>query len=535
MDIPLLTALLLAALVYMILRLTAYYFLGASENLLHQGRLAEAGEKFDVILRFYPGTIRHSLSLNQAIIDAGLVKSPFGPIQILTFFTELCEKGKRRHPRNPFFPRALSGLYHQQGRKKEALEELCAAISLSPRNIILRKSLGFFHEYNGNLQEALKTYREILELQSHPSFSLKSVFDRKYQRRELASTHRSVAEILTKMNRLDESVEELRVSLEQDPDSRDAGLTYTILSQTFERMDRIEDAEKILRKGLASPFADKASLHHYLGSLFARLQRFPEAEEEMNLAKKSNARLISAYMGMAEILEEQGKNEESLAELNAALALDPGNPWLYLSLGQFFERQGDFAQATNNYAKVFPLVAESQAPEMEIIKSFVELLAHRFMGGVYFQMNRNDEAMREFKASMRIDTESYATRLFIGDILVRLGKTHEAKKEYGACEMRLQELLALNPSEVQGLLGMGDLCQRAGREQEALEWYRKALDEDPKNYNAWFGTGETYEKMHETSQALAAYSRALELAPRRHLAQKTREKIASLEGSETPP
>jgi tetratricopeptide (TPR) repeat protein len=69
---------------------------------------------------------------------------------------------------------------------------------------------------------------------------------------------------------------------------------------------------------------------------------------------------------------------------------------------------------------------------------------------------------------------------------------------------------------------------RAGRLEEAVQEYEKAVEIDPDFFNSHFMLGEIYRELEEPEKALAAYQRFLRLSPTGPQADQARAAITEL-------
>src|SRR4030095_5362938 len=67
------------------------------------------------------------------------------------------------------------------------------------------------------------------------------------------------------------------------------------------------------------------------------------------------------------------------------------------------------------------------------------------------------------------------------NILYDIAQSYYLLKDYVKAERYLTRLLAVSSSHVKGLVLKALACSKTGAEDEALEWYDKALQVDPKH------------------------------------------------------
>jgi tetratricopeptide (TPR) repeat protein len=90
--------------------------------------------------------------------------------------------------------------------------------------------------------------------------------------------------------------------------------------------------------------------------------------------------------------------------------------------------------------------------------------------------------------------------------LLQAGRYEESIAEW-------KRALAMEPSDAQALSNLGAAYSALGRLEEALEQFRKALHADPDNYKAHANVGVALARMGRFEQAVAPLRKALELSP----------------------
>jgi Tfp pilus assembly protein PilF len=82
-----------------------------------------------------------------------------------------------------------------------------------------------------------------------------------------------------------------------------------------------------------------------LGQAYFEEKNYPEALNWFRTAIGRNKDYSDGYLGMADALAASGRNEEAVAQLQAALVEIPGDPALELALGQALLRAGRYTEA----------------------------------------------------------------------------------------------------------------------------------------------------------------------------------------------
>jgi tetratricopeptide (TPR) repeat protein len=99
---------------------------------------------------------------------------------------------------------------------------------------------------------------------------------------------------------------------------------YALATRGYELMVRGSTQPAIdIFKGLTAASPYDSVFHCHLGAAYAQAERYPEALEEYNRSLQLNIANVDALGGRSELLLREGKVEEALADIQAALQLDP--------------------------------------------------------------------------------------------------------------------------------------------------------------------------------------------------------------------
>jgi tetratricopeptide (TPR) repeat protein len=116
-------------------------------------------------------------------------------------------------------------------------------------------------------------------------------------------------------------LEDLRRRVQTDPSS----IAFAQLAEEYRRAGQLEDAVDVCRAGLAI-HPSYLSARVTLGRALLDLQRFDDAQQELELVLKSAPENLSAIRGLAEIHHRRGSLAEALVQYRAALALARNDP-----------------------------------------------------------------------------------------------------------------------------------------------------------------------------------------------------------------
>ena len=132
--------------------------------------------------------------------------------------------------------------------------------------------------------------------------------------------------------------------------------------------------------------------------------------------------------------------------------------------------------------------------------------AHYNLGNIYLNEGRLDDAVREFKASIRIKDWDPKSHSNLGKALIGLNRIPEAVREY--------EIAAgLEPDQAQGLVKLGAVYGMAGRLDEAVVVLLKSIAFDPGQPDAYNNLGSVYTRRERYAEAEQVYRAAIRINP----------------------
>lgn len=268
----------------------------------------------------------------------------------------------------------------------------------------------------------------------------------------------------------------------------------------------------------------------------------------------------SLYLMHKALLYDVGGDTERAAAAYRDLLGQLETPSLRFAVlaGNFFERQGDRATASEIYKKYYEanpdttllptfnadedagpapqpilrsyqdgwaevlfdlagILSQERADEMALIHAYLALrlkpdldLAHLLIGEILEAQDRGEDAIEAYR---RIDPASrlaWAARLRVADVLGRMERTEEAVAE-------LEALAAERPDSFEPLYRIGNLLRAQERFGEAADAYDRAdkrvAKSEPYHWSLFYFRGISLERDGQWRRAEADFLKALELQP----------------------
>lgn len=188
-----------------------------------------------------------------------------------------------------------------------------------------------------------------------------------------------------------------------------------------------------------------------------------------------------------------GDAAAAVATLEKASAVQPGHVLTLINLGKAGLARGnlDAAEAAMRRA------LSHDAGNVDARIGLAEIAGRR---------GNTDEARRWLEEIRMDDARAAASRLLLARLYLSGGETAKASKV-------LAEALATAPNRPDLLIAAGALQQDFGHHEQALGYYRKAVELDPEQANHWLHLARAQAALNYLPAARESSDRALKLAP----------------------
>lgn len=176
-----------------------------------------------------------------------------------------------------------------------------------------------------------------------------------------------------------------------------------------------------------------------------------------------NPKAWMAYNNLGNVLLQNGRVEEAIAQFQAALKIDPRYATAESNLGNAFLRLGQGEKSLTHLRRA----VEFDPRDAE---------AHNNLGNTLLQLGHREEAAAEYRRAFAIDPGYAEAHNNLGALLLQKGETDDAVSQ-------LQNALQLSPDNPDAHNNLGNALLQLGREGEAVAQYRKALELRPEDAN----------------------------------------------------
>jgi tetratricopeptide (TPR) repeat protein len=244
---------------------------------------------------------------------------------------------------------------------------------------------------------------------------------------------------------------------------------------------------------------ERADIRSNLGAALARLGRYEQAVPHYRRALRLDSRNAAIRFNLAVALYKNDQIAAAADELAQAVAIQPENRNAALLLADCWLQTGEYkkvvallepkaAQYGDDPALAYllgtALIRDNQPDKGQV---FIEKIMRRgdsaearmMMGTTHLQLADYASAIREFAEAVKLNPRLPTVHSFYGRALMMTGDTERAREEF------LKEV-ENNPNDFDANLQLGILFKKEQQTNEALKYFRRALQVRAGEPNARF-------------------------------------------------
>ena len=427
---------------------------------------------------------------------------------------------KRESWKNPDYDEAmlLGELVMELGDEAGAYEYYTLASKRSARATEPRLQMIQILKRRGDFKAVFDAYTSLIRVapgQSQFQFDLAQLYLRNGKREE---AERTFSQIRSKFRR--------------DTD------TLTKLADTYMRLGMNEDALSVYKQLVRTDPKNESFLvslgefHYQNGDLGA-------ATATWERLLRSNLPTAQAHAQLGLLMVEHNMVERGIDHYERAAKLEPGDLEIARGLAFAYEAGRRWEKAialweglmsATTAAADDPIVEEARGRIISLYKhqnklrnvmrefktkfegTPADLQAGRFLAEAYARLNEPERAIAVWK---RIVDEDGATGQDDIEGLMALEKLYTKMGQSEAAIKVLQQLAELRPARAKEYYNrIADLSLSAFKDEQAVEYAKRALEKNPDDAASQARLGHVYAKMQRQQEAIKAYEMAIDLDPR---------------------
>jgi tetratricopeptide (TPR) repeat protein len=263
----------------------------------------------------------------------------------------------------------------------------------------------------------------------------------------------------------------------------------------------IAGAERAL-VDLVGRYPDSAAVRLEIGRLFLTTRRHEQALPHLEAAARDEPRAFDARSLYGQALALAERLPEAEREFRAALELRPADPLVRFNLGRLYRLQGRYAEALPELEKALQSVSDPvRLPGI-----------HLNLATVLQALHRPSQAEPHFEAYLKARPDQQDVRMQLATLQFDLSR-------YDAALLNVNGVLASEPRRTDALYLRGMLCKIQGRNGEAIDAFRTALEAEPGFHRARYQMATVLHdegRLPEAEQALRAVVAAEPSHPNAH-------------------
>lgn len=221
-----------------------------------------------------------------------------------------------------------------------------------------------------------------------------------------------------------------------------------------------------------------------LASKYQRAKLFTQAEEVYCQIIDVNPKQSEALYGLGMLAQQQGKYQNAEQFFQAALQLEPQAAAIHNSLGFTLQQQGKLEEAIACYKKA-----------LEILPDWIEV-----------QINISNILHIQGKLSPE-------EQVHYADLNHQFAFGKQQGGDFKIAEFYYRQAIALQPDFVSAHTNLGDVLQKQGRLNEAINSHQQAIKIKPDYHYAYHNLGYAFEEQGKFQEAIEAYKTALNIQP----------------------
>lgn len=267
------------------------------------------------------------------------------------------------------------------------------------------------------------------------------------------------------------------------------------LAQAYEGLGRIQEAFEELRRTIQldpNNLDAKVKMGNYL--LLVRPPQIDEAERLAREVLERDQNHIEGHILLGSVLFQKGDRDGALAELNRAVEIDPQRIESHLSLARFYVQTGDRAKAEEVYKRAISINERSA-------------LAHMEYGRFLIAQNRLNDAETQFRLAVEGEPQNRDARLLLASFYLSQKRLDKAEEQYKA-------LAEMDGDRPDGRAVLADFYAATGRSDEAARIYQEIVNRSPDYVRGRYRLSEILLQRGDIAGATAQIDEILKKNPR---------------------
>lgn len=420
---------------------------------------------------------------------------------------------------------ALGNLYMKNNDDEKALPYFQQILTFYPNNFEAMNSMGGIYRRMGRYQESIEILQKVLETKINP-----------------AQVNYNLGFTYKLMKNYSEAIDAFENVIAVNPTDV---LAYNHLGTIYAAQNNHEKAVATYKRGLQID-PNHPIIQFNLAKSLEAMHDDTSAIQAYDAALRAKPGWQEAVIEYAKLLLNHRKTRLAGELVQNAIGLHPQDFGLYAQMGQILMRQSNFKKAASSFEIANRLVSGNA----ENLKNLAE---------AFEKLGKKEEAVLTIKKAESVEPEDEKIKKSAASILLTAEKYREAAeviRQLGSANKNDCEALDL-AGQYSILIGRNDSAQnfaskikkidpdygiylysfasrffQKGNLEAAKENVKAFIDENMKNIPAWLLLGQIDEKLGNSEEALDDFSTAVAFDPNNFLAEKLAKELGNKIDSE---
>ncbi len=238
---------------------------------------------------------------------------------------------------------------------------------------------------------------------------------------------------------------------------------------------------------------DYPEAHTNLGNIFAKLNRFEDAEMSYESAMESDPNYSEAFFNFGSLMETNGKYGKAAIAFEKVLKINPEHTAAWHGLGNSYKGLQRLIAAQDAYNKA-----------LEIDSSLVKVRTN--LAAVLHELREFDLAIEQCEKALELSSDLAEARYNLGSVMQEVGRHSEAIGAY-------EKVLSAQPSNAAAAMNIAFGLQQMGRLDEANDAFLKTIGIDPDFAKAFVNLADLKLQLGDLRGALAVCDGFLDRHP----------------------
>jgi protein O-GlcNAc transferase len=311
----------------------------------------------------------------------------------------------------------------------------------------------------------------------------------------LSAAHVLLGSLYLKLGYTDQAIRELNLALSENPKAPDAQFQMGLA--LYARAD-LEGAQKCFEETVRlDPAYSQARVN--LAEMYENQGKDNEALAQYHLALEESPQDASTQVRLIRALTRRQDSSQALALAKSSLAVHPDSAPIHAELGKLLLASGDLAAARRELEAAVHLDPKPAEVHFELSR-------------VFRALRMPAEESRELELALRSEPDNPRFHYALAERMKKEGENTAAQAEYA----RVQQL---KDAEIKRDLALGHLrtgvkLAGTGEYRAAAAEFRQAVEANPKLGEGWFDLAGALVQADDLEASIPAFREALKLATR---------------------